>query len=251
MVSDSQISQFISDGYLRVDSAFSEELAAGARDILWRDLKLDRKDPSTWTKPVIRLGMYADPPFLEAANSPALVSAYDSLVGKGNWLAPRAVGTFPVRFPCPSPPTDTGWHVDMSLDFHKPDFMQWRINLNSSGRLLLMLFLFSDVSENDAPTKIRAGSHLSIARKLAPYKESGLILEALAADGFKESSDCKEVSATGPAGTVYLCHPFLVHSAQAHRGSEPRFMAQPPLLPSASYEAQYSDSPMLRAIRSV
>ena len=37
--------------------------------------------------------------------------------------------------------------------------------------------------------------------------------------------------ATGEAGTVYLCHPFLVHAAQAHHGARPRFMAQPPLLP--------------------
>jgi hypothetical protein len=37
--------------------------------------------------------------------------------------------------------------------------------------------------------------------------------------------------ASGPAGTVYLCHPFLVHAAQPHRGTRPRFMAQPPLLP--------------------
>ena len=35
----------------------------------------------------------------------------------------------------------------------------------------------------------------------------------------------------GEAGTVYLCHPFLVHAAQPHRGTAPRFMAQPPLLP--------------------
>jgi len=38
------------------------------------------------------------------------------------------------------------------------------------------------------------------------------------------------VLATGAAGTVYLCHPLLVHSAQAHTGSRPKFMAQPPLL---------------------
>jgi len=36
--------------------------------------------------------------------------------------------------------------------------------------------------------------------------------------------------ATGKAGTVYLCHPFLVHAAQPHHGTEPRFLAQPPLL---------------------
>ncbi|MFI0371572.1 hypothetical protein ACH35V_27220 [Actinomadura sp. 1N219] len=38
--------------------------------------------------------------------------------------------------------------------------------------------------------------------------------------------------ATGRAGDVYLCHPFLVHAAQPHRGTRPRFMAQPPLVPS-------------------
>jgi hypothetical protein len=34
---------------------------------------------------------------------------------------------------------------------------------------------------------------------------------------------------------VYLCHPFLVHSAQPHRGTQPRFMAQPPLLPAQPF----------------
>jgi len=36
---------------------------------------------------------------------------------------------------------------------------------------------------------------------------------------------------TGDAGTVYLCHPFLVHASQPHQGYCPRFLAQPPLLP--------------------
>ena len=35
--------------------------------------------------------------------------------------------------------------------------------------------------------------------------------------------------AIGAAGTVYLCHPFLVHAAQIHRGESPRIMSQPPL----------------------
>ena len=38
-----------------------------------------------------------------------------------------------------------------------------------------------------------------------------------------------EALATGPAGTVYLCHPFLVHAAQPHRGTRVKFMAQPAL----------------------
>jgi hypothetical protein len=38
-----------------------------------------------------------------------------------------------------------------------------------------------------------------------------------------------EVVATGDAGDVWLCHPFVVHAAQRHRGTRVRFMAQPPL----------------------
>jgi hypothetical protein len=37
---------------------------------------------------------------------------------------------------------------------------------------------------------------------------------------------------TGSPGDAHLCHPFLVHAAQAHRGRVPRFVAQPPLIPT-------------------
>jgi hypothetical protein len=60
------------------------------------------------------------------------------------------------------------------------------------------------------------------------------------------------VFATGKAGTVYLCHPFLVHSAQSHRGSTPKFMAQPPLLLRGELSISDSDigySPVEQAIR--
>jgi hypothetical protein len=56
----------------------------------------------------------------------------------------------------------------------------------------------------------------------------------------------------GPAGTVYLCHPFLVHAAQMHRGSVPRFMAQPPLHPAEPFQLDRANndySPVEMAIR--
>jgi hypothetical protein len=37
------------------------------------------------------------------------------------------------------------------------------------------------------------------------------------------------------SGTVYLCHPFLVHAAQPNHGSKPRFLAQPPLLLNSDF----------------
>jgi len=227
-----QIERFISDGFLRIDAAFPRELADAARAILWKASRCNPDDPASWTQPVVRLGMFTQAPFVEAANTPRLHAAFDQLVGPGRWIRPAAMGTFPVRFPSPADPGDAGWHVDMSFGTETPDFMSWRANIHSKGRALLMLFLFSDVGEDDAPTRIRVGSHADIARQLAPAGEHGLTLGELAADGFAATAHRPIVSATGDAGTVYLCHPFLVHAAQPHHGARPRFLAQPPLLPA-------------------
>jgi hypothetical protein len=230
-LSAAKIDQFVRDGFVRIEHAFPREFADAARAILWRDTGCDPDDATTWTRPVIRLGMYPQEPFVGAANTPTLHRAFDQLVGPGQWLPCRSMGTFPVRFPLTEPPGDDGWHIDASFGTDNPDFLSWRANIHSKGRALLMLFLFSDVGPMDAPTRIRAGSHRDIARMLAPAGEAGLSLGELATNGFEETAHRQEVAATGAAGTVYLCHPFIVHAAQRHRGTRPRFMAQPPLLP--------------------
>ncbi len=231
-LSAAQIETFIETGFVRIDGAFSAQIAAQARAILWKDTGCDPDDPATWTRPVIRLGDYSQEPFRMAVNTPVLHRAFDQLVGVGRWQPRGSLGTFPVRFPSPDDPGDAGWHIDVSFGFDDPDFMEWRANISSKGRALLMLFLFSDVGECDAPTRIRIGSHMDIARLLAPAGEAGLTLRELAANGFTETAQREETLATGRAGTVYLCHPFLVHAAQPHQGTQPRFMAQPPLLPA-------------------
>jgi hypothetical protein len=111
------------------------------------------------------------------------------------------------------------------------------VNVTSRGRALLMLFLFSDVGIDDAPTRIRVGSPMDMARFLAPAGESGrshMILDHMGAD-------LPEALATGGSGTVYLCHPFLVHAAQKHRGSTPRFIAQRPLDPAEPFRLHRED----------
>ena len=67
------------------------------------------------------------------------------------------MGTFPVRFPSAADPGDAGWHIDASFGTDTPDFLSWRANVHSRGRALLMLFLFSDVGERDAPTRSVSG----------------------------------------------------------------------------------------------
>ena len=254
-LSRQQIEEFIQQGFIRIDQAFPRATADEARAILWRDTGCDPDDPATWTKPVIRLGMYGHEPFRAAATAPVLLAAFDQLVGEGRWLPRPTLGTFPVRFPSPDDPGDAGWHIDVSFrrDRDDPDdFLAWRANVASEGRALLMLFLFSDVGADDAPTRIRVGSHMDVARRLAPAGEDGMTLRELAANDFAESAQRPEVLATGEAGTVYLCHPFIVHAAQPHRGTRPRFLAQPPLLPASSFLLDRPDgdySPVERATR--
>ncbi|MGX5733487.1 phytanoyl-CoA dioxygenase [Bosea thiooxidans] len=244
-----QVQSFIGDGFVKIENAFSADLAKQGRDELWADIGLSPDEPEKWNQPVIRVGSKSSLPFIEAANTPQLHKAYDQLVGAGRWLAPKSLGTFPIRFPSPVSPGDDGWHVDVSFGTGHPDFMEWRANVKSSGRALLMLFLFSDVGPDDAPTKIRKGSHAVIAPELLPYGEAGATLRQLSANGYASTEGCDVELATGAAGTVYLCHPFLVHAAQPHRGRRPRFMAQPPLLPKGEFDPTLPPSPVQVAIR--
>lgn len=251
-LNDAQIAQFIQDGFIRIDEAFPRELAEEGLAILWRDTGCAPNEPTTWTRPVIRLGGYGQEPFAKAVNTPVLHTAFDQLVGKGRWVPRFSLGTFPVRFPSPEDPGDAGWHVDASYPGGDPnDFFSYRINVHSKERALLMLFLFSDVGEQDAPTRIRIGSHLDVARILEPAGEAGMSFMELAGK-LDMRADRPEALATGEAGTVYLCHPFLVHAAQPHHGTTPRFMAQPPLHLAEPFRLEREDngySPVELAIK--
>ena len=56
--------------------------------------------------------------------------------------------------------------------------------------------------------------------------------------------------ATGRAGDVFLCHPFIVHTATwPHRGASPRMIAQPSIGAPGGFALDGSDpSPVARAI---
>ncbi|MFL5740616.1 MAG: phytanoyl-CoA dioxygenase family protein [Flavisolibacter sp.] len=246
-----QIDDFINHGFVKIENAFSIELARECCDILWQETKCDRGNPASWIKPVIRIGELGHEAFKRAANTEILQNAFDQLVGKGNWLPKESLGSFPIRFPNKEPADDTGWHVDASFPGPEvSDYLNWRININSRGRGLLMLFLFSDVSERDAPTRIRVGSHLDVAKMLEPKREKGLSFMELA-EKLDDLPVRKEELATGEPGTVFLCHPFIVHAAQDNCGAAPKFMAQPPLLTKYDFNIDRAGSdlcPVERAI---
>ncbi|CAN5411497.1 phytanoyl-CoA dioxygenase family protein [soil metagenome] len=239
-----QVNNFIKDGFVKIADAFPAAVADECRAILWKAAQCDSFDSTTWKQPVIRIGELGLEPFKNAANTHILHNAFDQLAGKGKWLPRTTLGSFPIRFPNKALATDKGWHVDASFPGDDVNnYLEWRINIHSKGRALLMLFLFSDVDEEDAPTIIKKDSHMDVARILAPEGESGLSFFGLAQQ-LDTLPVREEVLATGKAGTVYLCHPFIVHAAQNHLGILPKFMAQPPLLTKYDFNIYRTDTPL-------
>lgn len=243
MLSTEEIERFVSDGFVYLPEAFPRALADECRAFLWRETGVDPDDPATWTRPVIRLDGYGGDLFNAAVNTRALHEAFDQLVGAGRWVPRDGLGTFPVRFPHPDDPGDAGWHMEGSYTV-EGEQGYW-LNLRSKGRALLMLFLFSEVGPDDAPTRVKVGSHLDVPPFLVAAGERGMsgmaACTAMHAAGRLNSPGRKLALATGHPGDVYLCHPFLIHAAQPHRGREPRFMAQPPLDPVAPLELSRDD----------
>jgi hypothetical protein len=231
---NASVSRFCEDGFLAVRGAVAPDIVRACVDAIERELRaraVDPRDPATWTAPVVRFNCPEGPAFSAAGTSPALTEVYDALLGPGRFIPPDGVGgTIPVRFPSTKDPGDAGWHIDGSYDVGG----EWWVNVHSRGRGLLALFLFTDVGDRDAPTEILVGSHLDVPRVLAPFGGRGIffghVARKLPASTFRR----RHARATGRAGDVYVCHPFLVHRATwPHLGATPRMLAQPAI---AQYE---------------
>jgi hypothetical protein len=252
-LSPEQIDTFIQTGAVKLENAFARETAEACSNIIFRALGLSPDAPDQWNEPVLRIMAPPLPPFCEAADSPRLAAALDQLVGAGRWTMPGALGAIVARFPSTQKPWDDGWHIDASFpppdDPQSQDYFQWRVSFHSRDRSMLMLFLFTDCGPDDAPTRVRLGSHLPMARQLASHGEAGASLANLAKEGFASSDHCEVSLATGESGTVWLLHPFTVHAAQAHNGTRARFIAQPGLGHREPFNIEHGTSPVERAIQ--
>jgi hypothetical protein len=248
-VDSREIEQFERDGYVAVRGAVDPDVTAACRAAIWEALASQgvTRDQATWTRPVVRVPCPESGPFDAAGTAPALRSAYDALIGPGRWAGRRGVGgSVPVRFPSEEYPGDVGWHIEGSYEVNGG---YWA-NVRSRARGLLALILFSDVGEDDAPTRMAIGSHLAMPSILEPAGETGMSGDE-SISHVRPSVMCRTVvHAVGRAGDVFLCHPFIVHTATwPHRGTTPRMMAQPGIYVEDGFAIDGSDaSPVARAI---
>lgn len=227
-LTDDEIEHFVADGFVHVPQAVPPDVLSECQAQLNLELQeagVDIEDPTTWIEPVVGFSCPDTPAFASAGTQPVLWQIYDQLLGPGRHIERQGVGgSVPVRFPSSSDPGDAGWHIDSSF----PIGDSWGVNYRSKGRGLLCLFLFSDIGVNDAPTEIKIGSHLHVPRTLEPMGEAGGSYDVKQTDAFAAIAQLPSALATGQAGDVYVCHPFLVNRATwPHRGSQPRFIAQP------------------------
>jgi len=244
------VDAFMRDGYVAVRGAFSEGTAAACRDVIWDCLGergISRTDRATWVVPLVRIDCPEGEPFTAAATSRALLGAYDVLIGAGRWTPRTGVGgTVPVRFPSEDNPGEVGYHIEGNWW----GGTEYWTNVRSRGRGLLALFLFSDTGPDDAPTRLIAGSHLFVPPVLAPAGDRGMAGGEVPTR-LAPSVLCRRAAdATGRAGDVYVCHPFIVHTATwPHRGTAPRIMAQPGIEVPDGFALDGSDSsPVARVI---
>ena len=244
---------FITDGFVRIDRAFPRELADAARAILWRRHGLQPRrsrdlDPARSSASACSRRR----PFVEAANTPALHAAFDRLVGPGRWLPRGSAGDVPRAVPVAGRSRRRRLAHRRQLRHDDPDFMSTGAPTSTRrAARLLMLFLFSDVGDDDAPTRIRVGSHADIARAAGAGGRAG-------ADAARARR--RRLRREGALPRSHRDrrrrHGLPVPSVPGARGAaasgaRPRFLAQPPLLPASpsGLDLERGEAPVERAIR--
>lgn len=250
MLSEETVEAFVRDGVAVVRDAVPSDVVQRCIDTTALELVgagVDLADRATWLVPTTRFTSPHGGGFEDVGAQPVLTATYDQLAGAGRWRNGRSGGcAVPVRFPHEDRPWDVAWHADGAFTAEGD---HW-INVFCRRRALLVLVLLTDVDERSAPTELKVGSHLDVARALAPLGERGSRFLELRARLPEETWERPSVFATGAAGDAYVCHPFLMHRATwPHRGTEPRVIVTPDVALDVPYALDSTDPPpVVRAI---
>ncbi|MBC7526456.1 MAG: hypothetical protein H7308_02805 [Chthonomonadaceae bacterium] len=280
-----QITHFIEKGYVHLKGAFSREDALDAQDIVWKRLEQDgvlKDDPSTWTKPMVHLHENFSGGAFDRCATERLEIAIEDLVGEGRWRnkgKPVQWGWWPVNFSVGSEEEwavpKNGWHWD-GIHF------QHTVHAKEQG--LLALCFFSENKPKGGITVVVEGSHRIVARYLAsqaepldlnaairecnlshpylaeltgktedtrtPQERNAYFMDTETPD--VDGGFLRVVETVAEPGDVYLCHPFLYHSASQNHLRIPRFMCNrtTPLADFMQLEREDGDySPLERSVR--
>jgi hypothetical protein len=201
------VESFMEDGYVRIPGAVPQRLARQIGE--QAALLVGASSGASW-----RLGVVSvyDLPVLVDAVTPAVRAAFDALIGTGRWHVAATWG-FPTRFPGAS---DALWHIDGDWFTH---------HVTSGEQVLTPIFLWSDVGIDDSPTLLAVGSHVDVARLLADHEPEGVSGAHIGQVVDSTVARHELAAATGEAGDLIVCHPFLAHSINPTGPARPRFIS--------------------------
>lgn len=224
-LTDDQVEQFLTQGFVVIQNAFSPEQAREWSKDTWTRLGYDPEERSTWLEHRIHM------PTLNAldvrAFAPRAYGAICELCGGEERMSTARWGDgFIVNLGADDHPQTweppsalvRGWHKD-------GDF--FRHFLDSPEQGLLTIVLWSDVHPRGGATFVAADSVPVIARFLAEHPE-GVAPNAFDFSGL--IAQCSNfLEATGTAGDVYLMHPYLLHASSKNALRLPRLITNPPV----------------------
>ncbi|WP_309719292.1 phytanoyl-CoA dioxygenase family protein [Armatimonas sp.] len=224
-LTDEQVEQFLTQGFVVIKNAFSREQAAHLSRDVWTRLGYNPEDKATWAKNRIHMPTLSSVLVQELA--PRAYGAICELCGGEERLTSARWGDgFIVNVGDEShttswePPSASvpGWHKD-------GDF--FRHFLDSPEQGLLTIVLWSDVLPTGGATFVAADSVPVVAKHLAAHPEG------IRPDGFDFQelvAQCSQfLEATGEAGDVYLMHPYLLHASSKNALRLPRLITNPPV----------------------
>lgn len=246
---------FAANGYLRLEGAFSADLARRwtegaearaaadpARTLIGYDAQvapwssLDLARPNTW--PLDTVSFHGDGSWSVAERMPRLWDAMCALLGGSDRIETATMTDYTVYRPprCEEPGPDWrrwlwrrrarptphpqlrpgGWHIDDPAQGTR---------LQGLPNGLVTVLLLTDVAPFGGPTALAVGSAAALTRMFERDSALDLADSAVVAEALERSSGVH--SAVGRAGDVYLLHPLTLHTASVNYGHRQRYIANP------------------------
>lgn len=221
-LTDHQKEQFWRDGFLVVEDAVApDRLAAMRADFsAWVEESRSHDKPYGETldgRPRfdVEPGHSAEKPGLRRVNAPVEVSqaCYDAMADSrmtdcvADLLGPNVkLHHTKINSKLPGTATAVKWHQDFPFTPH------------SNDDLVTALLMVDEVTEENGPLEVVAGSHRGALHSLW---HDGVFTGAVA-DSIAEDSVAKAKVCTGPAGSVCLMHTRLLHGSASNRSAHPR-----------------------------
>ncbi|MCX5659118.1 MAG: hypothetical protein NTW19_05265 [Planctomycetota bacterium] len=220
-----QVQHFLDHHHIVLEDCFPREVADRFVADAFARGHVDPARPETFLQGISFFGKHAGVKRIVDVRdfAPKVFHACADLMGGAERIdEPYVWGDgFVVNFPSPagtpwSPPDHTrgAWHID-------GDFNHF---LDSPEIGLFVLAIWKDIAPRGGGTAVALDSVGPVARRMLEHPKG------LSAVGFKDNlnQQCKRfVHIEGKAGTVYLMHPFMLHSVTQNLSNTPRVISNP------------------------